>query len=67
MDGKKSTSWKLIIAIIAVIAAAAFAYGRIRLLLIGNEVKKFTRSTGISIEYVPDKTIAAKEDLLTQI
>ncbi len=67
MDGKKSASWKLIIAIIAVIAAAAFAYGRIRLLLIGNEVKQFTRSTGIAVEYVPDKTIAAKEDLLTEI
>ena len=39
----------------------------IRLLLIGNEVKQFTRSTGISIEYVPDKTIAAKKDLLTEI
>ena len=67
MDEKKGVTWKHIIAIIALLAAAVFAFGRIRLLLIGNEVKQFTKDTGISLEYDPDGSVTTKEAFLKQI
>ena len=67
MDEKSDASKKLIIVIIAVLVAAAIVYGRIRLLLVRNEVKQFTKDAGISVEYAPDVSVTTKEAFLTQI
>ena len=67
MDEKSDASKKLIIVIIAVLVAAAIVYGRIRLLLVRNEVRQFTKDAGISVEYAPDVSVTTKEAFLTQI
>ena len=67
MDEKKGMSKKHIIVIIAVLVAAAFAHGRIRLYLIGNDAKQFTKDAGISLEYNPVVSVTTKEAFLQEI